>query len=73
MVASIGDGYPFPTAMDRLVAGFGDVFAMKTEQELMQAALEAGQSRAQILDLIKKNQLARFGVFLDELHGFTPN
>lgn len=53
--------------MDRLVAGTGDVFALKTEQELITGALEAGDSREDIVAALKRNLEARLVVFLDDL------
>ncbi|KAH6986606.1 hypothetical protein EDB80DRAFT_818173 [Ilyonectria destructans] len=65
VVVAVGDGYPFPTTLDRIVSG-GDIFAMKTEQELLRLGLEKGQTRDEIVQALKTAQGTRLGVFFDE-------
>ncbi|KAL2838531.1 hypothetical protein BJY01DRAFT_250905 [Aspergillus pseudoustus] len=64
LVQAIGDGYQFPVSLDNIQ---GDLFAMKTEQDLIQEGLEAGWDRDKIIRELKSSQKRRLSPFLDEL------
>lgn len=54
-VAAIGDGYPFPTNLDRMPPRM-DGMAPESEQELLSAALSEKKDKFEILQQLRKRQ-----------------
>jgi hypothetical protein len=52
-VGNVGEGYPFPTNLDRRVPETAGM-APESEQDLLIKGLEKGLSRVEMLELVRK-------------------
>lgn len=66
LIQAVGDGYQFPVCLDNVVRN-GDIFGMKTEQDLIMEGLEADWDHDKIIQELKSTQQRRMSPFFDEL------
>ncbi|KAL2825359.1 hypothetical protein BDW59DRAFT_172436 [Aspergillus cavernicola] len=66
LIQAVGDGYQFPVSLDNVVRN-GDIFGMKTEQDLIMEGLEVDWDHERIIQELKSSQQRRMSPFFDTL------
>ncbi|KAL3486575.1 hypothetical protein BJX62DRAFT_246634 [Aspergillus germanicus] len=66
LIQAVGDGYQFPVSLDNVVRN-GDIFSMKTEQDLITEGLQADWDHDRIIQELKASQQRRMSPFFDAL------